>query len=722
MKKIVFACLLWVSFIFTFYIKSYSQIKYPVAKKEPFDTVIYGKKITDEYGWMSLPQHDSAMKEYSKLQGILTNQILDSIPGGEIITALRKKIIDGLNPELMSFLGHQNDMLYYYREIAGRDKPVLFRRKGVNGNEEEYPGVDIFTVKVKKYTVKRLVFAFKKPLIALMMTEAGESNPHIRFYDLVKKDFLKDSIAPVMFNDSRGVSMAWLPDDKGLIYTQAPPGNSNEEKYYRGRLKVHLLGIDPANDVAVFGKDIVPGIEILDHETPYVYSFPLSPYIIARIRAGKGDNYAFAVHYSRLNGNKTPWIRLKNYICNDGGFTAKEEFLYGVTDDAPNRRMVKVNLNNGEQPAVFLPEQEKILEGTILASKNFLFAKYTSPGRSGILKIRYDDPRPIDITLPYDGTVSNLKIVGDNDLLFMMDNWTRDMEYYAANHPSNQARLIPKGGGASPYLDSFTSKVIYVPSRDGLKIPVSLVYSKNITPGEKPQRLLIDAYGCGGTSMDPVLNIDNFVWLGMGGIYAVAHIRGGGELGAEWTKAGSYPNKMNSINDFVDVADYLVRNNYTEPAKLASIGASCGTLNVGLAALQRPDLFAASVYEVGTPDFVTARETSYGRGQNIFGPLDTEDGFKARLSISAYHHIVENKNAPAMLIINGGKDYIIKLHNVARYVARLQNVQKSERPVLFLVDWEGGHANAGMNRQDRIRKWKFLFWQTGHPDFQLKTN
>ncbi|MGZ5253984.1 MAG: prolyl oligopeptidase family serine peptidase, partial [Flavitalea sp.] len=149
-------------------------------------------------------------------------------------------------------------------------------------------------------------------------------------------------------------------------------------------------------------------------------------------------------------------------------------------------------------------------------------------------------------------------------------------------------------------------------------------------------------------------------------------------------------------------------------------GASCGTLNVGLATLQRPDLFSAGVFIVGIPDLVTNKGNSFGRGQNDFGPLDTEDGFLSRLSISAYHHIEPNKSAPAMLVINGANDYIVPLHNAARYIAKLQNVQKSDQPSLFMVDWKNGHAAAGTDEADMIRKWKFLFWQTGHPEFQLK--
>jgi prolyl oligopeptidase len=599
------------------------------------------------------------------------------------------------------------------------EKRTLIRRDGYNGKEEKVMELPII-FNSKSYQVKKYCFAFKKPLLALMLVESGDANPHIRFFDLSKKEFLIDSIGPVMFNDASGVSMAWLPNDSGLIYSQAPLENSKDENYYRGKLKLHMLdGEKGREDILLFGKGVINCINLQDHEVPYVYSFSLSPYIIARVRAGKGDNYAFAVHYSKLNGVKTNWKKLEGYKCNDGTFTAKGNFIYAVSDDVPNRRLIKVNLITGQPPSLFLPEQNKIVE-SIISGKDALYVKYTSPGKLGILMIGYLKPNAVDIPMPFEGTVEGFKIVGENDLLFEISNWTRNYENYTVSYPSNQVNLLPGGGNPNSFTESFTSKVVYITSRDGVKIPVSLVYSKGTVPGQKPLPLLIDAYGCFGISSNPGFWPDNFIWLSQGGILAVAHIRGGGELGAKWYEKGSYPTKMNSINDIVDVAEYFVNNNYTLPSQQAIIGRSCGTLNVGLATLQRPDLFSVGSYEVGIPDLVTNKGSSFGKGQNDFGPLDTEDGFKSRLSISAYYNIIANKKAPAMLIINGATDYIVPLHNVARYVAKLQNSQNSDRPILYMVDWVNGHNGAGTSPKDLIRKYKFLFWQTGNLNFQLK--
>lgn len=699
-----------------------SVFSYPITKTEAFDTIIYNKKLSDNYAWISRSENEVEMLAWAKNQGIFTNNVLDSISGNDIIENLLDKIYSASQNEII-VRGTQGNDIYYSRTMTDNKRWLLKKTNGY-GKEEQIIAMP-FLVNGKRYTAKKYAFAHKKKLLALMLVESGELNPHIRIFNLESKTFLKDSIGPVMFNDASGVSMSWLPNDRGLIYAQAPGNNKEEEKYYRGKLKLHRLGDKTEHDIAIFGFDVDRNIRIQDYETTYIYSFPHSPYIIARIRAGKGDNYAYAVHYSKLNGAKTPWIKLKDYKSNHGTFTATGDYLYAIDDAVPNMQLIKVNVKTGTAPVVVLRESDKILamstgDPSIISSRNTIYIKYTAPGKQGILKMSISDKQLKEVDLPFEGSVGEFNLLGNNDLLFVTTNWTTNYVYHSINHLTNTATALFQSEKPTINTNNYETKIISVPARDGANIPVSLVYKKSNKPKEKPLPLLIDAYGCFGSSMDPVYIPDNLVWLEMGGIYAAAHIRGGSEQGAQWYAGGAYPFKMNSINDIVDIAEYFVKNNYTTADKQAITGTSCGTLNVGLATLQRPDLFSAGVYRVGIPDLVTNKGPSFGRGQNDFGPLDTEDGFHSRYSISAYYHIVPDKSAPAMLVINGANDYIVPLHNAGRYVAKLQNVQQSNRPSLFMVDWKNGHTGAGTEPEDNIRMWKFLFWQTGHTDFQRK--
>lgn len=700
---------------------SNAQFPYPPTRVESFDTVIYHTKLTDNYAWLSRPENEPEMLSWARAQGQFTNNLLDSISGSAKLENLLNNLY---KPSAGAILvaGTQGSYVYYYKTQADGERWLV--RKNSDSDKEEKITRIPFSINGRKYTGKKFAFSFKRQLMAVMLVEKGEANPHIRIFDLKTRQFLEDSIGPVMFNDASGVSMAWLPNDAGIIYSQAPTDNSEEEKYYRGRLRLHNVGSAQEDDVYLFGYNVNKDIDIKDYETPYVYSYPHSPYIIARIRAGKGDNYAFAIHFSKLNGVLSEWTLLKEYRSNHGTFTANEKYLYAIDDAVPKMQLIRVDLDTGAPPEVVLPESEKILsmstgDPSIVGGKDLLYLKYSAPGKQGILRIKYSNFQSSEVSIPYPGSVGEFNLLANDDLVFVTTNWIHDFEYFQISHKTGEVRPFPGGTTVSGNLLDYVSEIIFVPSRDGVRIPVSLLYGKGTRLGEKPRRLLIDAYGCFGASMDPYYNPEIFVWLETGGIFATAHIRGGSELGPTWHSAGAFPNKMNSINDIIDVADYFVNQRITTGKQQAITGSSCGSLNVGLATLQRPDLFGAGVFIVGIPDLVTNKGASFGRGQNDFGPLDTEPGFASRLSISSYHHIVPNKSAPAILVINGANDYIVPLHNAARYVAKLQNVQQSDRPSLFMVDWKNGHNGAGTALLDVIRKWKFLLWQTGHEEFRL---
>ena len=368
----------------------FAQFNYPVARTEVFDTLIYGKKINDSYFWMSRKVNEKEMLDFSKAEVQLTLSILDSIPGTKILLKEWDEAYTSLQDELW-ILKASGNSIYYNRDIPD-EGAWLCRRVTPDVKEEKI--LSRVIINGQKYSIKKKAFAHNKPLLALMLTQNGEANPQIRIFDMDKKEFLPDSIGRVMFNDSRGVSMTWMPDDSGLLYTQAPPTNISDEIYYNGKIKLHITGNDPQNDEAIFGSNINASITLSEFETPYVYSFNHSPYIVARIRASEADKYAFTVHYSEISGKHTPWKRLKNYINMGYGFDANDKFLYAGTKGKPRYEVVKINMETGESPEVFVPQQPDVLAVTdvgnssgIIAGKNALYVLLRRIGDMQILKV-----------------------------------------------------------------------------------------------------------------------------------------------------------------------------------------------------------------------------------------------------------------------------------------------------------------------------------------------
>ncbi len=698
---------------------SYAQFKYPFARKESFDTVIYGKKISDQYFWMSRKENEKEVTAFSRAQGQLAHSILDSITGTEIILTEWDQAMNAIKDEIWNGRA-VGDYIYYNREIAGEG--VWFcRRKGIAGAEEKI--ISNVQINGQRYSIRKRMVAHTKPLLALMLTQRGEANPQIRIYDMEKKRFLSDSIAPVMFNDARGVSMAWLLGDEALLYTQAPSTNKQGEIYFNGKIKKHRIGTNSAADELLFGIGEIPGVKLQPHETPYIYSFKHSPYLVARVRSGAGANYAFAVHYSKLNGKKTPWKRLKNYVNLSNGFDASGKFLYAATTGSPQYRLVRINMETGELPEALWKPSDGILAGSdykhnsaIIAGKNVVYALIRKIGHMQIIKIDLKT-KAVSLLPSYkNGSISELSLSGDDDLLFASFSAVRSPQYLLYSFAAKKLLPLPFADKVYDASGSLETKLIWIPSRDGQRIPVSLIYKKGLQlQNNKP--LLIDGYGNGGMSNDLTYDPNYRPWLNRNCIYAYAHVRGGGELGEDWEKDGQFPHKLNSINDGVDVAAYFVKNHYTSPLKQFIMGTSAGSFLVGNAINQRPDLFAGGIFLQGLPDAVLYQNEAAGREQQETVPLKTKAGFESRYSISSYYHIPDNLKLPAMLIIHGATDYILSMHPVARYAAKLQENQKGNRPILFLPSWEGGHLG---NQEELLYTLKFALWQSGHPDFQLK--
>ena len=484
------------------------------------------------------------------------------------------------------------------------------------------------------------------------------------------------------------------------------------------------MGNDQQKDEAIFGSNVNPSISLSEYETPYVYSFKHSPYIIARIRATGSDNYAYAVHYSKINGKNTPWKRLKNYINMGDGFDANDKYLYACTKGKPRYQVVKINMETGAKPEIFVHQQSDVIAATdvtnssgIIAGKNVLYVLVRRIGDMQVMSIDYSSRKITYLPIPNKGTIYDLALLDDNDLLFGSGSAIRSVEYVNYNYQNKKMSAFPNGGDVFNTSDSeYNTLVLRIPSRDGKMIPVSIVYRKDITL-KNNNPLLIEAYGNSGQAIDLFFDPTIIPWLKRGGIFAFAHVRGGGELGETWIKSGQYPNKMNSINDVVDVAQYFVNNNYTSPSKQMVMGTSAGSLIVGMSINQRPDLFAGGLFIAGLPDIVTYKDGAFARESKTVGPIGTKDGFLASYSVSSYYQIPKNKNLPAMLVVHGATDYILEMHPAVRYVTKLQEAQNGNKPKLLLIDWEAGHASSELQL---LYMYKFALWQTGHPDFQIE--
>lgn len=686
---------------------------YPEARQEPFDTLMFGTKLSDPYFWMSRPANKNEMEDFARAQDSLFRQTIAQIPGDSL-----------LEQEMMSFWeNYPEEGGYYSLKIKGNDAYFIgfdargpgYFREPINGGDRQKIMDYMHDINGRLWRIRGMEMAHEKPWIALMLVERGDANPHIRIWDYQKQVFLPDSLGRVMFNSGAGVSMAWMPGDKGLLYSKTPAAQQGIEREFNGQILLHHIGADSSEDVAVFGRGVVASIPMEPFETPFIRSYPNSDYIVVYVNHGLEEPYAYYVDSKQINGSNTPWKKVPGNLRM---VSVEGEHLYYISPDHPNYVLKRFELG-GNKPLQSLMEGQDLplaTDRSMLVTGPYVILAGRAVGDMSLYRVKTDGSEYAKIALPQTGSIGDLYKISERDVFVSQFSATQAPKPWILDTETGTFRPFRVSLQAPDFSDIIEARVIEVPSRDGVLIPVSLIYKKGTNLKNK-NRVWLSVYGSAGSSKDLFPMLDYMPWFERDGIYAFAHVRGGGEKGEDWNRSGSIPYVENRINDFIDVSKYLTDENYTTADRLVIDGSSAGTYTIGTAVNRRPELFAVALFQVGFPDVVTVLEwdiAAYrhsGRSEGV--PIDAES-FKHTLAISSLYNIPKGKKLPAMLITNGATDYATPLHFGTRYVAALQKAQTGTRPIFQAVGWELGHGQIA-SFSEMIR---FALWQTGHPDFQ----
>jgi prolyl oligopeptidase len=324
--------------------------------------------------------------------------------------------------------------------------------------------------------------------------------------------------------------------------------------------------------------------------------------------------------------------------------------------------------------------------------------------------------------LPYQGAISETDINPQRaGLLMKLTSWTRPQLWYAYDAKSGSVTDTKLRAPSPVDYSGIVSEEVQVTATDGTKVPLSIIHRADIKLDGSSPAILI-GYGSYGITLDPFFDPMLLAWLERGGVYAVAHVRGGGEFGEDWHRAGQKLTKMNTVTDFIACGEYLVSHQLTSSAKLAGQGGSAGGITVGGTLTQRPELFAVIIDNVGLSDSLRVELSQNGPTNTPeFGSVKTEDGFKGLYAMSSYHHVKDGAAYPAILLTTGANDPRVAPWQMAKMTARLQAASASGKPILLRVDFDAGHG-IGSTKEQGIKEtadeWSFILWQTGDPAFQ----
>ena len=688
-----------------------------VARVEPVTDTYFGQSVTDPYRWMENPG-DKDWEIFMKSQAAHTRAVLDGIPGRAALAKRVSELAGDL--EVINTIQIGGSYVFVEKRPAGANNFKLFVREGLNGAERLLIDSEARTQGDVHYSMNYWSASPDGRHVAYGMSPSGSENAVIEIIETATGTVLPDRIDRAQY-----AFPSWLPDGSGFFFNRlAEGGTAGTTDYYKNSVCwLHRVGTEAKSDVKVLARGQFADVVLQEIEFPIVFAQPGSNHAIAFLFAGVQNE--ITMYVNSLDAAAKGQGGWKNICVPDDkvtGGTLKGDDIYLVTyKNAPRYKVLHVK---AADPAI-AKAREVVAQGNtviqnVYAAKDALYVQELDGGVGRIRKLAADG-KITPIALPFDGTISSVYADTEHDgLWFQLQNWVRPATVFqaAASGAVTDTKLATK-----PDIDvsAYESTRIFATARDGTKIPVSVVYSKGMKrDGSAPA--LIDAYGSYGITSDAYFGPRFIAWLEQGGVWATAHVRGGGEFGREWHEGGRLLTKHNTWGDMIAAAETLIADRWTSAERLAIRGGSAGGITVGRAMTARPGLFAAVISQVGVSNNLRA-EFSQNGPPNIpeFGSVTTADGFKGLFEMDSYLHVKDGTKYPAMMLTTGMTDPRVDPWQAAKMAARVQKATTSGKPVLLRVDFQAGHG-LGSTRAQRDEEFgdifAFILWQAGIAGYQ----
>jgi len=688
----------------------------PVARIEPVTENFFGQDVTDNYRWMENAK-DVDWEPFMRGHAGHTETTLSALSGYGEIQARVSALAGDL--EVVGGLQVAGENVFLYKRPLGADNFMLVVRKGLSGEDRVLVDPTKLSEGDAHVSMDYWTPSFDGTHLAYGLSKSGSEDSVIHIMKVETGEIYPDRIDRAQY-----ASINWLPDGSGFFFNRldenAAKGSTD---YYKNSVCwLHTVGTDPAADVKILARGQFPDIDILDTEFPGVVTQAGSDKIIVTLVAGVQNEikvYAGTLADAvAANGN------LKKVCVPDDkvtGVTFRGNDIFLVTyKDAPRYRALKTGFDAPDVASATeaIPQGEAVLE-SLIPAKDALYAQYLDGGVSRIKKL--GESGLTDITLPYDGALSGVFAdTGRDGAFIILQSWVAPAAIYevTADGAVNETALVAK-----PAIDvsAFAAERLFATAKDGTKVPVSIVYKKDIARnGAAP--VFLQAYGSYGINSSPFFGPRYIAWMERGGIWATANVRGGGEYGREWHEQGRLLNKPNTWGDMIACAEHLIAEGWSSAGKIVINGGSAGGITVGRALTDRPDLFGAVVSQVGVSNNLRA-EFGQNGPPNIpeFGTVTTEDGFKGLYAMDSTQHVKPGTAYPGVLLTTGMTDPRVDPWHPAKMTAHLLAASTSDKPILLRVDFDAGHG-LGSTRAQRDKEWADAFafglWQTGDPAFQ----
>jgi prolyl oligopeptidase len=681
----------------------------PVARVDVVKDTYFGETLSDPYRWMENSK-DPDWLPYLKGQNDHTRAIIDALPGR---TALFKRI-EQLSGEAVatSRVQRAGGMTFIQQRPLGADNFKLFVRQGVSGAE--------------RVLVDPTAMSSAKSHMSLDWWRASPDGKYV-VYGL-SKDGSEDSLLHVLsvadgkdlpetIPNTEGANPQWLDDASGFFYSQLTGAVATPERYLDAQARFHKLGTDPKNDPILMKRGLVAGLDYDKIQIPTIITSLGSRYAILQLADVRPEGRWFIAPLGDAIAGKAKWVSFAGFDdeVTDLELDGNDLYLL-VNKGTPRGRIVKTSAANPSiaNGTVVVPQHPTLVIESTSRARDGIYLRIMDGGISRLKRFG-SGGKLADIALPFDGTIGAVFAVPHEEgALLSFQGWLNPAGIWSVDAGGH---LADTGITPKPNIDvsAYETKRAFAAAKDGVKIPYTLIYRKG-TKQDGTNPTWISAYGSYGiAAYTPTFAGRTLALVDAGAIVGYANVRGGGEYGREWHKAGQLAHKPNTWRDLIAVCEELIATKYTSSKHLAIGGRSAGGITVGRALTERPDLFAAVIDGVGwsNPLRYVVEQDGYGE-EPEWGAISDPAGYKALKMIDSYQSVKDGTPYPAVLLTTGVTDPRVAPFHLGKMTARLQAATTSGKPILLRVDYDAGHgigSTRGQQDREAADTYAFLLWQ-----------
>jgi prolyl oligopeptidase len=681
----------------------------PVARVEVVKDSYFGETLDDPYRWMENDK-DPQWLPYLKGQNAHTRAVLDALP--QRAPLLRRIYQLSADTAVTSRLQRVGGRVFFQQRPAGADNFKLFVRQ--DGKDRLLVDPTMQSGPAGHASLDWWRASPDGSHVAFGLSRDGSEDSTLHVLVVADGSELPERIA-----NTEAANPQWLDDGSGFFYNQLTGLVDTPERYLDSQARFHRLGTNPDADPIAMKRGLAAGVDYERIQGPYIYTFPGAHHALLALTDVRPESRWFIAPLADVIAGNAQWRAIAGFEDEITDVDLDGDDLYLLANrQFPRGRLLRTSAGAPDLAGAtqIIPQGTLVLE-QMTRARDGLYFRMMDGGIHRLHRLGRDG-KLASIALPFDGTIASLVTAPDSDgALLSLGGWLRPAGIWSVD---TTGAVTDTGITPLPDIDVAAYETVraFATAKDGTRIPYTLIHRKGLKR-DASHPAWISAYGSYGLSAyTPTFAGRALALVDAGAIVGFAHVRGGGEYGREWHKAGQLERKPNTWRDLIAVCEELCARRYTAPSRLSIGGRSAGGIAVGRALTERPEFFAAVIDGVGwsNPLRYVAEQNGYGE-EPEWGAIAEEKGYHNLKRIDSYQAVKDGTPYPAVLLTTGVTDPRVAPFHVAKMAARLQAASTSGKPVLLRVDFSAGHGIGSTRTQqdeEAADTYAFLLWQTGH--------